>query len=280
MASRRTKLQRQRALTAARARRRSLKRAKPGTQLSLGLPKPNNRWGGARRNAGRKPVGARAGTPHRARPKHDERHPVHVTLRAGLASLRSQLLFPTVRYAITKAGQRDVDRFRIVHFSAQHDHVHLIVEAANKRALGAGMRSLAIRVARQVNRLLMRKGRFWADRWHGRALASPSDVRNAVVYVLANFRKHARRPAATGIDPCSSGAWFAHFRGFDPEHDRPRYAARPPPLGAADLGVPVSPPRTWLLTTGLARTPRIGMDEAPFGVVSRHERSRRSTTHA
>jgi REP element-mobilizing transposase RayT len=168
-----------------------------------------------------------------------------------------------VRYAITKAGQRDVERFRIVHFSVQYDHVHLLVEAASKRALSAGMRSLAIRVARHVNRLLLRTGRFWAVRWHGRALSSPAEVRNAVVYVLANFRKHARRPVAAGIDPCSSGAWFAHFRGVDPEHDRPRDAARPPPLGAADVGVPVSPPRTWLLTTGLARTARIGMNEAP-----------------
>jgi REP element-mobilizing transposase RayT len=263
MASQRAKLQRQRALATARARRRSLKRAKPGTQLSLGLPPPRNGWGGARRNAGRKPAGPRAGTPHRARPKHDDRHPVHVTLRAGLGSLRSQLVFPTVRYAITKAGQRDVERFRIVHFSVQYDHVHLIVEASNKRTLSAGMRSLAIRIALYVNELLGRKGRFWADRWHGRALSSPSDVRNAVVYVLANFRKHTRRPVAAGIDPCSSGAWFAHFRGFDPERDRPRYAARPPPLGAADTGVPVSPPRTWLLTVGLGRTPRIGMHEAP-----------------
>jgi REP element-mobilizing transposase RayT len=263
MAAQRAKLQRHAALAAARAHRRSLKRARPGKQLSLGLPKPKNRWGGARRNAGRKPAGVRAGTPHRARPQHDERHPVHVTLRAGLGSLRSQLLFPTVRYAITKAGQRDVSRFRIVHFSVQYDHVHLIVEASSKRTLSAGMRSLAIRVARYVNELLDRKGRFWADRWHGRTLSSPSDVRNAVVYVLANFRKHARRHVAAGIDPCSSGAWFAHFRGFDPEHDRPRYAARPPPLGAADLGVPVSPPRTWLLTAGLGRTPRIGMHEAP-----------------
>jgi hypothetical protein len=72
--------------------------------------------------------------------------------------------------------------------------VHLVVEAANKRTLSAGMRSLAIRVARHANRLLMRTGRFWADRWHGRALSNPADVRNAVVYVLANFRKHARRP--------------------------------------------------------------------------------------
>lgn len=239
------------------------RRAKPGTQLRLALPKPKQGWGGKRRNAGRKPAGARAGTPHRARPKHYHGHPVHVTLRAGLGSLRSQFLFPTVRYAITRAGRRDPARFRIVHFSVQYDHVHLIVEAADKRALGAGMRSLAIRVALGVNELLMRKGRFWADRWHGRVLTSPSDLRATAVYVLANFRKHARRPLPEGLDPCSSAAWFAHFRGFNPARDRPRYAGRPPPLGAADLGVPVSKPRTWLLTAGLGRTPRLSLDEAP-----------------
>jgi REP element-mobilizing transposase RayT len=262
MASQRANLQRQRALAAARARRRSLERAKPGTQLSLGLPKPKSRWGGARRNAGRKPAGARAGTPHRARPKHDECHPVHVTLRAGLGSLRSQLLFPTVRYAITKAGQRDVERFRIVHFSVQYDHVHLIVEASSKRALSAGMRSLAIRVARHVNQLLMRMGRFWADRWHGRALKSPREVRNALVYVLANFRKHSSRPVPRGADPCSSGAWFHGWRGIDTQRGPP-LVGRAWPLGREDETVPVTAPTTWLLREGFLKAGRIRLDEAP-----------------
>jgi putative transposase len=202
---------------------------------------------------------------------------VHVTLRARFGSLRSQLLFPTVRYAVTLAGRRAPNAFRVVHFSVQYDHVHCIVEAANKRALGAGMRSLAIRVALYVNQLLCRKGRFWADRWHGRALASPADVRNAVAYVLTNFRKHARGPLPAGIDPCSSGAWCSHFRGFDPARHAPPYASRPPPLGAADLGVPVSEPRTWLLTVGLERTPLIALAESPLA--RRSPRPRGTSVH-
>jgi putative transposase len=228
------------------------------------LPGPKSGWGGARRNAGRKPLGPRAGTPHRARPPHRAYEPVHVTLRARFGSLRSQLLFPTVRYAITLAGRRAPNSFRIVHFSVQYDHVHCIVEAANRRALGAGMRSLAIRVALHVNKLLSQKGRFWADRWHGRALSSPGEVRYAVGYVLTNFRKHSRRHVPAGIDPCSSAAWCSHFRGFDPGRHAPPYASRPPPLGTADLGVPVSRPRTWLLAVGLARTKAIKLDESPL----------------
>jgi hypothetical protein len=40
-----------------------------------------------------------------------------------------------------------------------------------------------------------------------RALCS---VRNALVYVLQNFKKHL--PAARGIDPYWSGRWFAGCR--------------------------------------------------------------------
>jgi putative transposase len=95
---------------------------------------------------------------------------------------------------------RDSQRagFRIVHYSVQHNHVHLIVEAGSTRELASGVRGLAVRIARRVNRLLFRGGRFWADRWHGRALTSPRQVRNALVYVLQNHRKHACLALAAG----------------------------------------------------------------------------------
>ena len=71
--------------------------------------------------------------------------------------------------------------FCIAHYSIQDNHVHLLVEADTKAALSSGMRGLMIRLARRVNRLLFRRGRFWADRWHGHALKSPREVRNALV---------------------------------------------------------------------------------------------------
>ena len=90
-----------------------------------------------------------------------------VTLRSHLAPLRSQFLFPVVRLALLRAGRRASTRFRVVHFSVQRDHLHLIVEARDKRALSSGMRSVAIRVARYVNDVLSRRGALWAERWHG-----------------------------------------------------------------------------------------------------------------
>ena len=238
-----------------------------GEQLALEFPA---RWGGARLGAGRK-RGARGNVPHRARPRQRAAEPVHVTLRSRLLPLRSQHVFPTLRLALARASRRDPARFRLLHFSVQRDHLHLIVEAADGRALSSGVRSVAIRVARYVNDLLSRRGPLWADRWHGRALRTPREVRNALVYVLANFRKHARRRQALGVDPFSSGAWFEGWR-----HWKPASGIAPPfaesagwlrRCGTAELAeVPVGRPRTWLARAGWRRHGLIGLEEGPRAV--------------
>jgi putative transposase len=188
---------------------------------------------------------------------------VHVTLRAALGSLRSQILYPTVRIAISRATRHAPDRFRIVHYSVQSNHLHLIVEAAERRALSAGVHGLEARITRYVNELLVRRGSLWADRWHGRALKSPREVRNALVYVLGNFRKHSSRPVPRGADPCSSAAWFHGFRGIDSQRGPPPLAGRVWPLGKEDEKVPVSAPATWLLREGFLKAGRIDLDESP-----------------
>ena len=177
-------------------------------------------------------------------------------------------MFPTVRLALVRAARRAPNRFRIVHFSVQRDHVHLVVEAADKRALSSGVRSVAIRIALYVNALLSRRGPLWADRWHGRALATPREVRAAIVYVLANFRKHARRTLGSGLDPYSSAPLFDGFREWAPG------SGVPPPFAErrrfrAHVDGEGSPaesdfsPRTWLARTGWRRRGLIRLNEAP-----------------
>ena len=204
-------------------------------------------WGGKRTDAGRKrvlPGKARVG--HRARPEHKARHPVHVTLRAvaGLTSLRSPRVFPVVRDALAAASRQS---FRVIHFSVQSDHMHLIVEAADKLALERGVLGLIIRVARRINGALGRKGAVWGDRYHARALKTPREVHDGIVYVLFNFKKH-RAADRQRIDACSSAPWFDGFR--DP---LPR-VLDPPPTWE---------PRTWLARTGWRRHGLIRFDEAP-----------------
>ena len=43
-----------------------------------------------------------------------------------------------------------------------------------------------IRIARVLNKLWRRRGRVFADRYHDRILKTPREVKNALVYVLAN----------------------------------------------------------------------------------------------
>src|SRR5262249_14872419 len=95
-------------------------------------------------------------------------HPVHVTLRAecSLPSLRGDRLFPLLRRGFAQSSRGGL---RILHFSVQTDHVHLIVEAESGEALSRGLQGLAI-LAKRVNRALDRAGSFWSDRYHARPL--------------------------------------------------------------------------------------------------------------
>ena len=174
----------------------------------LSFAERRRRDGKARKKPGRKPA-LRPAMPHVARPVHRKWNPLHITLRAiaGLPSFRQQLLYAAFERAVRDTRRGD---FRIVEHSVQPDHVHLVVEADSKEAIASGMKSFSVRANRLFNVATGRgRGRVWRDRYHRRDLTSPKQVRNALVYVLNNARKH-RTISLDGlhIDPCSSAAWF------------------------------------------------------------------------
>lgn len=140
--------------------------------------------------------------------------------------------------------------FRLVQYSIQRDHVHMLVEADGAAALARGMKSIGARLARVVNRAFGRRGPVLEDRFHHRALRTPREVRNALAYVLLNARKHAADVGSTlsWPDPASSGRWF---RGWA------RALASPADAPAVAL------PRTWLLRVGWWRHGRIDPAEVP-----------------
>src|SRR6266567_1282713 len=108
-------------------------------------------WGGRRRGAGRKPTHEKAGTPHLTRPTLTGRHPLHLTLRPrqGVWNLRSKRCFQVIGQALL--GLQGRGDLRVVHYSVQGNHMHLIAEAADKAALCAGAKSLAVRLAMKLN---------------------------------------------------------------------------------------------------------------------------------
>ena len=114
------------------------------------------------------------------------------------------------------------------------------------------MQGLLAWLARDVNKCLGRRGQVFTQRFHARALKTPTEVRNALVYVLMNSAKHAPAERETapvdGIDPCSSARWFAGWRRRPPE---------------SPLPAPVSKPTCWLLTRGWRRRGLVRRSERP-----------------
>jgi REP element-mobilizing transposase RayT len=165
--------------------------------------------------------------------------------------LRSARLVAELERSWREACERR--RFRLVHYSIQGDHVHLIVEAGSARDLACGMKSIAARFARAVNRVFHRAGRVLADRCHVHVLKAPREVRNAIAYVLLNARRHLVKagrmlPRLGSIDPASSGRWFDGWNRVLP-------AARDAPaVGGA---------RSWLLKVGWRRHRLIDPAEVP-----------------
>jgi REP element-mobilizing transposase RayT len=198
---------------------------------------------------------------------HVGRHPVHVTVRLvrEAAWLRNQAVFERVCAALSKASG---EPFRVLHFSAQNDHLHLVVEARDARALSTGMKALGVRVARAVNRILERRGRVWADRYHARALETPRAVRNALLYVLHNARKH--RVSSAPVDRFSSAPWFD---GYVSSASTDTALAA---VGAAlrTIERPIAPAQTWLATHGWRRLGLLRLDETPRHSAPAHRPAR------
>jgi REP element-mobilizing transposase RayT len=200
---------------------------------------------------------------HRTRPVHDANHPVHVTIRrVRLApSFRTQRIGAVILRELDRARKKK--GVRVVEYSIQDDHLHLMVEGQSAGDLSAQMRKLFSRIAMMINKATSRRGSLFRDRHHRHELATPREVRNALVYILFNARKHTHADARTvqalhdAPDPYSSAPWFTGW------HEE----ARPPPETRAN-SVTAQPrqPRTWLTRTGWRRAGGpIRFDERPTG---------------
>ncbi len=137
------------------------------------------------------------------------------------------------------------ESFRVVHFSIQSNHLHLIVEADDETALSRGMQALTIRMVHAAHRALGHGGTIFADRYHAHQLKTPRETRAALLYVLQNWAKHGR---GGEYDPQSSAAWFEGW------------TRRPPLPGEAPV---VARGRTWLVRQGWKIHGLLRPDERP-----------------
>ena len=184
-------------------------------------------------------------------------HPIHVGLRVrkDVGRLRRgpiyRALGAALRHTLAEAG------FRVVHTSIQHNHLHFLVEADDKAAFGHGIRSLTITAALAINGVCGRRGRVFEYRYSAKPITNPRQARNALAYVLNNWRRHHEhlRSEAAGrsrLDPYSTAIRFDGWK------EAPQLAVRddyePLPAAAAE---------TWLLRVGWRRHGPISAYEVP-----------------
>lgn len=187
---------------------------------------------------------------------------MHVTLKlvGGLPSLRHGRAHSVVIAAFAAMRDRGEDAFRLVHYSVQSNHVHLVCEASDRSELSRAMQSLAVRIAKRLNSLWQRAGQLFADRYHDHILRTPREVRNTLAYVLNNAAKHGIALPHGEPDPYSSGRWFDGGLG--------RIRGRGPPPS------PLASARTWLLSIGWMRRGLLDAGSREVAAVLAEKRSR------
>ncbi len=156
-------------------------------------------WGGKREGAGRKLTPGRLpSAPHRVRSLDVSRHPILVTMRTRpeIPSLRSARFRELFESVLEDQRTRPYAKaFEIKAHTATENELRLIVDgtasttAKGQAALRAGMSGLFIAFARRLNTLLGRKGKVWSDRWNGRELATPAEMRDVMSTMFAGSGK-------------------------------------------------------------------------------------------
>lgn len=164
-------------------------------QLKLDLYKGT--WGGRRPGSGRKRIHSQ-GVAHRMREKVTSRTPLHINFKYR-TSVRNKFCLKLLKRAIKNARSHGL---RIVHFSLQSNHVHLIVECESNETLTRGMRSLTITFAKGL-----KLGRIQLERYHLHVLKTAREAHNAIQYVLFNQQKHEKRTYSK-IDEYSSALYM------------------------------------------------------------------------
>jgi REP element-mobilizing transposase RayT len=176
---------------------------------------------------------------------------VTVKVLPHVFNLRARRCAIVIEEALEACAQRE--GFRVVHYSIQGNHVHMLVEAVGREALSRGMQGLTVSIARKLNRVMQRRGTVFADRYDSQVLETPRRVRNALHYVLNNARRHRvvdDRVRRDWVDPWSSAI------AFDGWGTRVWCERRGPP--------PVAAPHTWLLARGWRKAgPRLAPDRVP-----------------
>ena len=167
-----------------------MKKIRKNTQVSLINPK----------GAGR-PAKVDRGIRHISREKINRPSALHLTIkvRENKADIKNKRILKALHYAIRRARLQGL---RVVHYTLEYNHVHLLVEANDNKSVQKGMQALGISFSKAINKIKQVKGSVYKHRHHFRKLNSRREYKNVIQYIFRNGIKHKRSLCL--IDPFNS----------------------------------------------------------------------------
>jgi REP element-mobilizing transposase RayT len=140
---------------------------------------------------------------HRSRPSISGKTPLHITVKLleFFQYLRNKSIAKAFKKAIICARKQGL---RIIHYSLQDGHAHIIVEADNNEILSSGMQAFGISFAKNVRKHFFENikdkndatppSQVYKERYYIHILTTPREVKNAIAYVLRNSYRHGKTP--------------------------------------------------------------------------------------
>ena len=157
-----------------------MKKIRKHTQLNLLNPK----------RAGR-PAIHDPGIRHTKRFKLKKSSSLHLTIkvRDNKADIQNKRILKALHYAIKRARLKEL---KVIHYTLEYNHVHLLVESADNSVLHRGMQAFGITIAKAINKIKRTKGNVYKNRYHLRIINSPKQLKNVLHYIFCNGIKHKR----------------------------------------------------------------------------------------
>jgi REP element-mobilizing transposase RayT len=138
---------------------------------------------------------------HIGRPKFIKPRSLHLTIkvRENKADIKTKRLLKALHHAIKRARLKDL---KIIHYSLEHNHVHLLAEANSDKILKTGMQAFGISFSKAINRTKKLNGTVYKHRYHFRRISSSRELKNVLHYIFSNGIKHGRTKSI--LDPYNS----------------------------------------------------------------------------
>ncbi len=129
------------------------------------------------------------GIRHTKRPLLKKPTSLHLTvkIKKNKAEIKNKSVLAILKRSILNARRQGL---RVIHYSLEYDHVHLLIEADNNHILGKGMQAFGVTFSKAINRLKKLTGEVYKHRYHFRRISSSKELKNVMNYIFTNGVKH------------------------------------------------------------------------------------------